>query len=517
MRDCSPLLYFDKQDHTWRFYVKDSGELVYSIMYEEDKWTKESKIDSEVLDFAVNIDRELKVYIIYSIKGGELKYCIWENNQWFGKILYRFENDGYQMSELSVNTIGKYMHVFFIAKNNSKKRQCSLMHFCFNNEENILNTIYNISFMQEAYCHYQTEVLKDGSLCLLLIHKEENEIAIKITKYKDEKWSIPRRLYGINGSNINFCTLQHNNKISILNLSKESSIYSLEHVLIEADGRMKSNKIYEGSIEFKNYLLLEISYVLWAMWSEGDKVFASSYKGKWSEPVIYGEKLNEEILTYKYLSLNNKYKELKSKYVFGTMPPEIKVLLPEDKNNQNTNYSLENRDKDIVNSLEYDEEKSLNIEDELTILKKSNKNLEKRVIDLQFQLQQKQRIIGESDENFIKLTNAKKKAEEKLKIINEVQQISINELEEIKKQKIARESTVGELKTKLEKLASENEQLRTELKVIKNQKLERDNAVDELKNKVKELIREIEGLKIELKYENNKGIVDRILKKKLDR
>ena len=41
--------------------------------------------------------------------------------------------------------------------------------------------------------------------------------------------------------------------------------------------------------------------------------------------------------------------------------------------------------------------------------------------------------------------------------------------------------------------------------------------VGELKNKLKELTSENEQLKIELKYENNKGIVDRILKKKLDR
>ncbi|MBC8059136.1 MAG: hypothetical protein H7Y18_00525 [Clostridiaceae bacterium] len=552
MRDCSQLLYFDKQDHTWRFYITDSGELVYSIMYEEDKWTKDSKIDSEVIDFTVNINKELKVFMIYSIKGGQLRYCIWENSQWFGKTLYGFENQGYKISEINVNTIGNYMHIFFIAKNSIQKSQCSLMHFCWSDEENIFNTIYNISFMREAYSHYQTEVLKTGNLYLLLIHHEENEFAIKLTEYKDGRWSIPRRLYGINGSNINFCTMQHNNKISILNLSKEGSIYSLEHVLIEPDGRMKSNKIYEGSIELKNYLLLVNSGVLWAMWSEGEKVFASSYKGKWKEPVSCGGEINQGILTYKYLSLNNKHKNLNSKYILGTMPPEINLLLPEDKNNENINYSLINSEKDKVNSLKQKEEKNIESVDDIMVLKRSNKSLEKRIIDLQMKLQQKQRIIGESDENFIKLTNGKKKAEEKLKIITEVQQISIKELEEIKNQKIAMDNTLVELKSKAEELINENEQfkkvievvknqkiakdnmvddlknklreiisenqqLKAELEVLKNQKIGKDNVIGELKNKLKELSSENEQLKIEIKYENNKGIVDRILKKKLDR
>jgi len=518
MRDCVPLLYFDNQDHTWRFYVKDSGELVYSIMYEEDKWTKESKIDSEVLDFVVNVDGELRVYIIYSIKTGQLKYCIWKNNQWFGKTLYGFENQGYQIREITVNAIGKYMHILFLAKNsNNKTRQCALIHFCFNNEENIVNNIYNISLMRDTYSHYQTEVLKDGSLYLLSIHRLENEVAFKFTEYKDGKWSVPKRLYGINGSNVNFCSLQHNNKINILNLSKENSTYSLEHVLIEEDGKMKSNKIHESSIEFKNYLLLEIDKKLWAMWSEEKKKYISVYKNKWSEPILYGDEINEEIQIHKYLSLNNKYKNLKAKFVITTMPPDIRLLLPTAQSDVDTGYSLENIEKNIAVSPEYNEEKNIKVEDELVILKKTNKTLEKRVIDLQLLHQQKKRIIEEADDNFIKLANLKKRAEEKLKIINELHEVSIRELEVVKNQKAAVENLTGELKNKLKQLIIENEQLKQAIEEIKKQKLTHDNVVGELRNKLKELNSENEQLKIELKYEDNKGIMDRIMKKKLDR
>ena len=154
-----------------------------------------------------------------------LKYCVWEDNKWFGKTIYSFENKEYEMTELNVITIGKLMHIFFIGKNNINKNQCSLMHLCLNKEENLFNTIDTIPFLKEAFCHYQVQCLDNGNLSLIFIKREKNEVTINFTEYKNNKWSIPKRLYGIIGNSINFCTLLHLDKINIMNLSKEGSLY----------------------------------------------------------------------------------------------------------------------------------------------------------------------------------------------------------------------------------------------------------------------------------------------------
>ena len=73
---CSPCILYDGEDHIWKFYVNDNNDLIYNIMYSEDKWTKEKKIDSEVLDFVVSLDMDNKICIIYSVKVGELKFCV---------------------------------------------------------------------------------------------------------------------------------------------------------------------------------------------------------------------------------------------------------------------------------------------------------------------------------------------------------------------------------------------------------------------------------------------------------
>lgn len=483
MSNCIPCIFFDSEDHIWNFNVNSTGRLVYSIMYEENKWTKVSKIDDEVIDFTADIDDEGKVFIIYSVKGGQLKYCTWKDGKWFGKTLYDLESMGYQIKEINVKKIMGNLHIFFIARNNSHKSKGALMHLCLDGEKNISEAIYDISLMQETYCHYQIETLHNERLQLFLVSGEENEISLKAAEYKNGKWSNPKRIYGINGNKINFSTLQYKNKINILNFSKENSIYSLEHVLIENDGRMKSSTIYEGALEIYDYFIFEKNGMLFSMWAEGSEVFYSSYDGQWSEPFQYEIDSNELFSIYKFLSSNSKYEDINAKNILGTMPPEVKLLLPGDKSNSYKTYIDENSEEIMKEPLEADiqqnDEASAN---ELLFLRRTIRNLEKKIINLQIQLQQKQRIVEESDGNFLRLTAEKKKSEDKLNIISEIQQTSAKELE-----------------------------------LTKNQLLESNNMVNELKNKLQEVTLENEQLKGDLEAERNKGFVDRILKKRVEK
>ena len=511
MRICSPCLFYDNENHIWRFYVNDNRELMYSIMYDEDKWTKENTIDSEVLDFTVNCDKDKRIYIIYSVRMGGLKYCVWNQSKWLGKTIYSFENENYEMTELNVITIGELMHIFFIERNRTKEKLCSLLHLCLKKDGNLVNTIYNIPFLKEVSWHYQIQNLENGNLNLLFIKQEKNEAEINLTEYKNNKWSIPRRLYGVIGNGINFCTLVHLDKINIMNLSKEGSLYFLEHVIIEADGKMKSFKIHEGYNKPKDFFLIEISGVLWAIWIEGRNIISSSYKNQWSEASKYYAELDYEISTYKYLSLSDKYNNIKSKYIFGTNPPEIRVLLPKSKENGNRYEEVGSSKVEQKTKLDSDDEETkVDAEDELLVLKKTNKNLEKKLIDLQIKYQQKLKIIEESDDNFLKLVTSKKKIQEKMNIITEIQQSSIKELEKMKAEKISRDGVINEINNKLKELTNEFEALR-------KQKISKDNAVKELTIKLQELTNENEELKQELNYEKNIGIVDRILKKKPER
>lgn len=511
MRVCNSCLFYDSEDCLWRFYVNDNMELMYSIMYAEDKWSKESKIDSQVVDFIVNFDINNKIYIIYSVRAGNLKYCVWEHNKWFGKTIYGFENNAYEMSELNAITMGELIHIFFIEKNNKNQSQCSLIHLSLNKSENLFNTIDTIPFLSEVSRHYEVQNLDNDNIYLIFIRREKNEVSINFVEYKSNKWSIPRRLYGITGDNINFCTLLNFNRINIMNLSKEGSLHFLEHVLIEPDGKMRSYKIHESFDEPNNFLLVEISGVLSAIWIEEKDVLTSSYENQWTEPYRYYTQLNDEISMYKYLSLNNKYSKIKCKYILGTNPPEKNLLLPPYVKNPSKGGDLEASETETTVWLESDvEENKIGIQEEILNLQKTNKNLQKKLIGLQIKYQQKLRILEETENNFFKLTNSNKKIQEKLNIIIEIQESSIKELEMVKVEKIAKDVEINELKTSLQQLTSKYEEL------IK-QKISEDDIKNELINKLQQLTSENELLRQDLKYEKDMGIVDRLLKKRSER
>jgi hypothetical protein len=294
-----------------------------------------------------------------------------------------------------------------------------------------------------------------------------------------------------------------------LNLSKEGSVHLLEHVLIEPDGKMKSYKIHETYDNISSFLLVEVKGRIFAIYIEGNYVFASLFKNKWSESFKYYTGLVNEISIYKYLSLSDKNHNIKCKYILGTNPPEIKLLLPELKKNNYIGKDIESSEGDAILDSEGQKNK-FNMNEKLLVFQKNNKILEKKLIDLQIKYQEKLRIPEESDDAFIKLTNLKRKAEEKLNIITEIHQGSIKELQIMKTEKMSRDETLNELKYKLQQLTFEYEGL-------KKQKISKDIAVNELKDQLQQLTIEKDELRQDLKYEKNMGIVDRILKKKPER
>ncbi|MBW9152838.1 hypothetical protein [Clostridium estertheticum] len=508
---CSPCLLYDDENHIWKFYVTDNRELVYSIMYNEDKWTKEKKIDNEVIDFVVSLDIDNKICIVYSVKLGELKYCIWEVNNWLGKTIYTFENKHYEMTELTVITIHKSINIFFIAKNNINKINCSLIHLCLNKDDSIFNTIDTMPFQKDIFFHYEVQRLENDNLSLIFIKGEKDEVVLNFIEYRNNKWSIPKRLYGIIGSNVNFYTLLHLDNINIMNLSKEGPLYLLEHVLIEPDGKMKNYKVHETSYKPNNFCLVEIKGILWAIWSEGKNIFVSSYNHKWSEPFKYYTETTDEFLIYKYLSLTDKNNDIKCRYILGTNSKEINLVLPTYTNNDHTSdlCKINKVDKKVTLDSTVEKFKN-NLQEEILILKKENGDLKKELIDLQIKYQQKLRVIEESEDNFFRLTTAKKKAEEKLSIIAEIQKTSMEKLKVMEVEKIS--STVL-----LDELTNKSQQLANEYEGLKKQKISKANVISELKNKLQQLTSEKESLRQDLDFEKSIGIVDRIFKKRSEK
>lgn len=443
-----PWIYFSGS-RTFIFYLNNNSELSYKIMYEDDKWTKELKIDRNVLDFAINIDEKNQIFIIYSTKNSSLKYCIYGSNKWMGKILYQFENEKYQISDIAAHIIDKKMHIFFTVQNIEENGKLFLMYFCLNSKKILSSMIYDLLPIEGMKSYYQTEIQEDGTLSLIYAAYEENKVRIKYTACESSKWIKPQILYGITGTDINFSTIMHDNKIYILNFSKEDSVYSIESAIIEDGKNTKNDIIYKTSDKPDSCILLEKENLLYAILLFSNKILVSLYKNdNWNKISEYNiENKNAECL-YRFLYSQNKY-NIKAKYIICTPFPEIKV------------FSFKSEDSDCKTS--DTENGTLNIKKEYEMLKRSNKILREKILSLQLELEKKQRIINESEGNFLKLTDSKKKIENNLNMLSQVQQSSNQKLELLEKQKINYNNTIFQLKSTLQQLLEEKSRLSLEL------------------------------------------------------
>ncbi|WP_461612787.1 hypothetical protein [Clostridium sp. Marseille-QA1073] len=498
MENTNTWIFYDKENNLWKFILKENGHLAYNIMYSEDRWTNESKIDTEVLEFNITIDKDQNIHIIYS-KKGKLKYCIWNKDQWLGKVLYGFEASENEIRELTLIMVENRINAFFILKNINNPSRGSLMHYIWREENAIINSIHNIMLIPNADNHYHVEIVRGNNISIFFINNKEPEIEVKNFVYKKPNWSFPKKLYDIKGSKINFSTIFSKNKIHILNLSKEKDMYSLETVYIDFNGEMKYDKLFEGKTEITDPILIEKNNILWAMWREQKDIICSSFENEWNAPFRLDTEEGKEILLYNCI-FGYDNEKIKGNKILGTDSYPIKFFLPES---SLRNVEEEESEKDNNSVLNINEEKDF-INEDISNLSELNEELESIVVNLKLQLKQKENIIGQLEEQLSNIIYKNKKIQEKCNIFKQVHEESQDGLKERKKQ-------LDDLQEKLEETIKENENLNLEIEKLKKEKeklqetlnktnLDKEHINNELEvmnNKRKELKQNLEQITIE--------------------
>lgn len=498
MEDTNTWIFYDKENNLWKFILKENGDLTYNIMYSEDRWTNESKIATGVLEFNIAIDKDENIHIIYS-KKGKLKYCIWNKDQWLGKVLYDFEASENEIRELTLVMVENHINAFFILENINSPSRGSLMHYIWREDNAIINNIHNIMLIPSVDNHYYVEIVKGNNISIFFINNKESEIEVKNFVYKKPNWTSPKKLYDIKGSKINFSTIFSKDKIHILNLSKEKDMYSLETVYIDFNGEMKYDKLFEGKTEITDPILIEKNNILWAMWREQKNIICSSFENEWNASFRLDTEEGKEILLYNCI-FGYDDEKIKGTKILGTNSYPIKFFLPES---SLKNVDEEDSEKNNNSVLNINEEKDF-INEDTSNLSEQNKELENIVANLNLQLKQKENIIGQLEEQLSNIIYKNKRIQEKYNIFKQVHEESQDGLKERKKQlddlQEKLEETIKEnknLNLEIEKLKKEKEKLQEFLNKINLHKEHINNELEVMNNKRKELEENLEQVTIE--------------------
>lgn len=493
MNSVYPWIYVDYRNDVWKFFRNSNKELCYKIMYGEGKWTKDNLIDKEVLGFALYVEADETIHMVYSNIKGELKYCTMKNKQWVGKMLYKMDIDEFEIRNLKVKIIGAGMHIFYLLVGNDGSDHGVLMHCIWNGKETKTTTLQDIILIPNINEHYIININEENNIEVFFITDEGDEVSLNYCSFENNRWSPLKRLYGIQGEDVGFEVLRDKQDIHILNKSREDSIYFLDHVSIDMTGNIQEFKVYESSKELAEPLMFIEDNKLYSCWLEEGKIFYSVFENeKWSE-AFYFDRGNELALSrYNCFISCDGDSSIRAMKIYATNDLDFYLFVPSQ-----FVMSMKDSLKDNKNQVNEDvskEEKALQrLKLELSRVKLEKKGLENKIESLNIQLQKKQRAMKEYEESFARLIEQKRKGDENYKVFLELQQNIQKELEEANKQLLEERKIKGNIENKLKECKEENTLISQQAEMMS---------------------KENKRLYKELELERNQSIMERLLKKR---
>ncbi|OPJ63553.1 coiled-coil domain-containing protein [Clostridium oryzae] len=468
-----PWIYYDAEGYLKRLYLTENGDLVRETLY-QNKWTDKQQIDSDVVDMSLYEDMS----IVYIKKKGILKLAEWKDNSWKNETIYEFKELLFGLYELKSYMIDGKINIFVLNKKSVKN--AFIVHLIYDGSLKSVNTVCSLQLVNEAVQHYEVEYnLNEKVIDIIFITKEGSEAVIKTTQCKNELWKIPVKLYGIKGKNAEFKTLSYNNRTNILNCSREYSTYCLEHVALYEKADMVYNNIYETTSDIDDITIVNINDILYAVWKEDQRIFWTANKKKWTNVSELKVNNADSIILCRFSNLSDR--NIVAKYVFLQIDPDVKVLMPEFKsvNAIESSSSIFSNSGSTASSYKKAEKRE-------ELLYSVSENYDKKIQILKYQLEEKEKNLGVLKAGYARITDAKRKSDENLEIMNGIHENMLNEFEQFKKQQ--------------ETLKKEVDKLRQELKI---KIVESEN----MKKKVDSFIEENDILKKQLEQEKNRGIL----------
>jgi len=493
MSSVYPWIYVDCTNNIWKFFQNDNKELCYKIMYGEGKWTKESLIDKEVLNFTVYIAKDETIHIVYSDIKGNLKYCTMKNKQWVGKILHQIESNEFEIQNLNAEIIGDEMHIFYLLIGNDGSDHGVLMHSIWNGKETRNTSLQDIILISNLNEHYSINVTKKNTIDVFFVTDEGDEISLNYCSFKNHRWSAVKRLYGIQGEDICFDMLRDQQKIHILNKSREDSIYFLDHVCIDISGNIQEFRVHESSRELVEPILFTESNKLYSCWLEQGGIFYSIFDDeKWGSAVYFDRGDEHKIERYNSFIFCDNESSIKARKVYGTSELDLCLFVPSQfAINMKDSLKYEEGQANAVTHIETEIFQSLKLE--LSRVKSENKILEKKIASLSMQLQKKQRFIEEYEERVARILEQKRKVDENCNLFFELHQNIQKELENIKEKLLEEQRIRTNIENKLKECEEENVTIRQQVETISEEK--------------KKMCEELE-------FEKNQSIMERLLRKR---
>lgn len=305
------------------FYINYEERLVYKLIY-NDRSLEEKIIDIEVDEFSITEDSNKNIHGVYT-KENEMYYFFFDYKQVIKKRIC--ENKTY-ISELGIIIANMNINIFFIEKPRIRSISGKLTHCIYKEDGFILTHIDDIGLLSQNDMHYEMQKFNGEDILILYLSKCLDEVELNISIYKEQTWSKDINIYKTKGSRVEFSSICSEDKIIILNLSKNNGEYLLEVVEIKPDSRTTYRKIIDTRQKIYHGFLMEYEGLLWIMWQGETELFGVKYDETEYAYImdLYNDlEENREVKIY-YCIIENK--KIISKKVIGREIPRYDFMFP---------------------------------------------------------------------------------------------------------------------------------------------------------------------------------------------
>ncbi|MDU5109346.1 MAG: hypothetical protein E6248_02790 [Clostridium sp.] len=515
MKGVYSWVYVDYKNNLWKFSMKDDGELSYTVMYSEGKWTKSSIIDSKATSYSIFIEDGGGIHLVYGNTKGELRYCTMKDNKWLGKTIYNLENKEYEIENIKMVIIGSNMHIFYSVISNDGSDHGLILHCLWNGSKTNVTKVEDIILREGIYDYYSIKTTYRNDICLFYLSDDGDEVSFNYSIFQNNRWRESKRLYGIQGEEIYFDVKIENTGIHILNKSKENSIYHLDHVIVDSHQNLNYLNIYSGKEDIRDSLIFNKDDKIFATWLQNDSIYYSLFSGdKWDEPTSAIKNSAEEIGRYNIFLDDKGTNYIYSRSVYGTKgldlfiydPVDFLYTVKSDSRKEKTEVILNNKEtkvfKEELGRVKEENRVLAQKVDYLTSLdRKNQENVEKYQIQLSRALEQK-RKAEENSSIFIEL---QKKLQGDYEEVSKILKIKEEENIKIKGSLDKYNSEISLLRGRLKKYELQETTLREDIISINESNNSLRDEVNIFKEENEDLTREIIGYK-RLEEENKEYI-----------
>ncbi|MEL7655913.1 MAG: hypothetical protein AAGU75_08395 [Bacillota bacterium] len=511
MSSLNSWIYVDYKKNIWKFWQNDNKELCCNIMFIEGKWTKEILIDKDVLGFAVCVEEDGKIHIIYSSINGEIKYCTLKDNQWIGRTLYSIDSDEFKICNLKVHVMNHEMHIFYLLINSSNHGV--LMHSIWNGTDSNTTKIFDLILIPDEKENYIVKVDKESNIDVLFITNEGEDITLNYCSCKNQEWTHVKRLYCIRGRNIGFEMLNDLDNLHILNKHMEGSDYYLDYVRVGMNEDIQKISICESKKELAEPLLFQLNDRLYSCWLEENKIFYSVFDcGNWSKPTYYNRGNEYKVERYHFYTASDQETPSKEREIYGTSEINLSLFFPSQFVTSEKQIlkcevnQVKGTQRNISQLSIPEKEDSLqNLKLQLYQKKSENDQLKKTIDSLSMQLQKKQSFIDTYQKKITRIMEQKRNSDENCDMILELQQKMQSKLDYINQQLSEEKNYKESLENKLREIEEEKVMIIQQVETIAEEKELITQQVERITEEKNKLISDLET-------EKNKSLIERLLK-----